>query len=152
MSLSSSFLRPCLLWGLFSLLLGGLSGPVVAQSPSTGTLTVRVTGLASDAGRVQIALTDADGYENDEDLREAALPIENGRAQWTVKAVPFGTYAVQLYHDENGNGELDTNVFGVPQEAYGFSNNARGRFGPPDFEEAAFTLDADSLSLTITAR
>jgi len=43
-------------------------------------------------------------------------------------------------------------VFGAPQEAFGFSNNVRGTLGPPDFEEAAFTLESDSLSMTITAK
>jgi len=41
-------------------------------------------------------------------------------------------------------------MFGVPQEAFGFSNDARGSMGPPDFEEAAFTLDSDSLAMTVT--
>ena len=128
--------------------------PSATRSPgpdSTGTLLVRVVGLESSAGIVRIALTDANGYESDKNVREATLPIKNERAHWTVEAVPTGTYAVRLYHDENKNGELDTNVLGVPQEAYGFSNDARGRFGPPDFEAAAVTLDSDSLSLTITA-
>jgi len=40
-------------------------------------------------------------------------------------------------------------VVGIPQEAFGFSNNANGSFGPPAFEEAAFMLDTDSLSVTI---
>ena len=40
-----------------------------------------------------------------------------------------------------------TFMFGVPQEAFGFSD-ARGRFGPTDFEEAAFTLGSNSLSMT----
>ncbi|MDZ7756077.1 DUF2141 domain-containing protein [Rhodohalobacter sp.] len=31
-----------------------------------------------------------------------------------------------IYHDKNTNGELDTNLSGIPEEAYGFSNNARG--------------------------
>jgi uncharacterized protein (DUF2141 family) len=26
-----------------------------------------------------------------------------------------------LIHDENRNGELDTNMFGIPKEGYGFS-------------------------------
>ena len=65
--------------------------------------------------------------------------------------VPHGTYAVRLYHDEDDDGELDTNLFGVPQEAFGFSNNARGSMGPPDFRKAAVVLDTDSLSTTITA-
>jgi len=35
---------------------------------------------------------------------------------------------------------MDNNFFGVPKEQYGFSNNARALFGPPDFENAAFVL------------
>ena len=48
-----------------------------------------------------------------------------------------------LYHDENGNGEFDTNLFGFPLENYGFSNNARAIFGPPAYDKAAFRLAED---------
>jgi uncharacterized protein (DUF2141 family) len=113
---------------------------------------VQVVGLDSDDGTVQIALNDAQNYEGEGSVRAAALPIEDGTARWKIDDVPPGTYAVRLYHDENDNGELDANMFGVPREAYGFSNDARGRFGPPDFDEAAFTLPSGSLSITITAK
>ena len=39
------------------------------------------------------------------------------------------------------NEKLDTNFFGIPKEQFGFSNNAKGRFGPPSFESASFELD-----------
>lgn len=122
-----------------------------SRAGTTGILTVRVVGLETNDGSVQIALTDAEGARTDDDLYEAVLPITKNGACWTIEDVPYGTYAVQLYHDKNDNGKLDTNLFGVPQEPYGFSNNARGTMGPPDFEATAFTLDRDSLSLTITA-
>lgn len=51
-----------------------------------------------------------------------------------------GKYAVAVYHDENNNGDLDTNLVGIPNEAYGFSNNASGLFGPPAFEDAGFEI------------
>lgn len=35
-----------------------------------------------------------------------------------------GTYALVLYQDLNGNGTLDTGVFGIPQEPTAFSNDA----------------------------
>jgi uncharacterized protein (DUF2141 family) len=47
-----------------------------------------------------------------------------------------------LYVDSNKNEKLDTNFFGIPKEQFGFSNNAKGRFGPPSFESASFELDA----------
>jgi uncharacterized protein (DUF2141 family) len=52
-------------------------------------------------------------------------------------------HAVKLYHDANGNGELDRNMLGLPSEGYGFSNNG-GRYGSPAFEEASFTIDGDT--------
>jgi len=48
----------------------------------------------------------------------------------------IGQYAIKVFHDENANGELDINFLGIPKESYGFSNHARGRFGPPPFAEA----------------
>jgi uncharacterized protein (DUF2141 family) len=141
---------------LLSLLLvgGALALPVHAQSsgPPTGVLTVRVDGLDSNEGTVRVELTTEENYDREGNVRAATLPIRQQQAQWTVTGVPHGTYAVRLYHDEDDDGELDTNLFGVPQEAFGFSNDARGRMGPPDFEAAAFTLEGDSLSMTITAK
>jgi uncharacterized protein (DUF2141 family) len=141
--------------GLAGLLYGALLvSPIHAQSSASpaGALTVEVVGLDSDDGTVRVALDDASSYEEDENVRAASISVQDGTAQWIVADVSPGTYAVRLYHDENGNEELDTNLLGIPQEAFGFSNDAGGRFGPPDFEDAAFTLPADSLSITITAK
>ena len=38
---------------------------------------------------------------------------------------------------------MDRNLFGVPKEQFGFSNNAKGNFGPPSFEDASFTVSND---------
>ena len=47
------------------------------------------------------------------------------------------------FHDENGNGELDRNVLGIPTEGHAFSNDATGRMGPPAFADAAVTVGSD---------
>ena len=57
-------------------------------------------------------------------MRAAALSVQDKTAHWTIEDVPHSTYAVRLYHDEDNDGELDTNMFGVPQETFGFSNDA----------------------------
>jgi Uncharacterized protein conserved in bacteria len=139
---------------LATLLTGAVGAhPARAQSADApdGTLTVHVDGLDSNEGTVRAELTTAQNYDGDGNVRTATLSIQDSTAQWTIDDVPPGTYAVRLYHDENDNGELDTNMFGVPQEPFGFSNDARGSMGPPDFDEAAFTVASDSLSMTITA-
>ena len=44
------------------------------------------------------------------------------------------------YHDENGNGKLDTNFLGIPSEGVAASNDAKGTMGPPSYEKAKFAV------------
>jgi len=67
--------------------------------------------------------------------------VEAEKGQVTLSLnVPPAKYAVAVFHDANNNGVLDKNAFGIPTEAYGFSNNARGRFGPPDFGDCLIEI------------
>jgi uncharacterized protein (DUF2141 family) len=61
-----------------------------------------------------------------------------------------GRYAIILFHDENGNGRLDKNFWGVPTEPYGFSNDAGGFLGPPKFDDAAIMLDGNDKAVVTT--
>ena len=65
---------------------------------------------------------------------------------YSFKDVPFGTYAVAIFHDTNSNGKLDKNLFGIPKESYAFSNNVYGALGlPPNFNEASFKVDGNKI-------
>jgi len=142
-------------FSLLVLLFGGLVVPssyAQSEGEPDGTITVRIVGLDNSDGAVRAELTTAQNYEGEGNVRAESLPIQDKKAQWTIKNVPAGTYALRLYHDANGNGELDTNMFGVPQEAFGFSNDARGNLGPPAFEDASFTVTSGSRSMTITLK
>ena len=65
--------------------------------------------------------------------------------------IPGGTYAVACFHDENGNGKMDTGLFGIPTEGVVVSNHAKGFLGPPSFKDAkfAFTGAATELRLRV---
>ena len=63
--------------------------------------------------------------------------------------MPFGNYAITLFHDENNNMELDTNFLGIPKEPYGFSNNAKSPFGPPGFQAALVEFSKEGDEITI---
>lgn len=69
-----------------------------------------------------------------------------------LKGLPPGRYAVAAFHDADGDGDLSLWPLGVPKEAYGFSNNARGRFGPPPFEAAAIDVPAGGARRAIALR
>ena len=62
---------------------------------------------------------------------------------------PERHYAISVIYDENNNNELDTNLFGIPSEGVGTSNNPSTRFGPPNYEDAAFLLPRGSKKLDL---
>ena len=66
-----------------------------------------------------------------------------------IPDLPAGRYAVAAYVDTNSNSKLDTNFTGAPTEPYGFSRDARGMFGPPSFDEAAFEVGNSSVTQSI---
>jgi len=47
--------------------------------------------------------------------------------------------------------DLCTNFLGIPNEEYGFSNNARGRGGPASWEDAKFLFNLlkDTLNIRV---
>lgn len=124
------------------------------EARRTGAITVVFHGCESDAGAALVALLDSEEAYDSESraFREARSEIVSGEARVTFEGVPFGTYALKVIHDENGNGELDTSFVGLPKEAFGFSNDAMGRFGPPDFEAASFELRQPVLVVQVRAR
>lgn len=69
----------------------------------------------------------------------------NGKLTVVLKDLPDGPLALSLFQDANANGRLDMNAMGIPVEPYGFSNNAAGSFGPPQFEHAVVTPLAGAL-------
>ena len=75
--------------------------------------------------------------------------VKDKKAVAYFKNLKKGDYAVSLFHDENDNKIMDTKIFGIPKEPYGFSNDATGFMGPPKFKDAKFNLDTDK---TITIR
>lgn len=116
-----------------------------------GSITINVTDIANQNGKLFIGL-----YNKDDDTfastskcyKVVNLFMESNETRYTFKNISNGIYAIAIFHDENGNKELDTNIFGIPSEGYGFSNNIRPKFRPASFEEAKFVLD-DNISVTI---
>lgn len=110
-----------------------------AGAASAAAIEVRVQGITEVKGTVRVAICDKATFLKD-CAYSASAPTQAGETVVTVNDVPPGNWAVLSYQDENDNGKLDRNVLGIPKEPYAFSRDARGRFGPPSFEDAAFVL------------
>ena len=113
---------------------------------SANDLTVTITGVQGDKGEIRIGLYNT----NDETFadvskyyKKVTLSIDDENLTTTFKELPKGVYAIAIIHDENKNGKIDKNFFGMPTEGYGFSNNLRFMLRGATFEESQFELDRD---------
>ena len=116
-------------------------------------LAVTIDGGRSGDGQFRVALFEnASGFPSGPEApaKSQSVTAQEGAIGIDIADLNPGIYAVAVYHDENGNGELDKNLLGIPTEGYGFSNNARGLMGPPSFEDAAITLEGASQSIAIS--
>ncbi len=111
-----------------------------SSTASPGKVTVTITGIKTVSGTIEIALYDEAGFESGKSVTNASIPVTGDTVTWPIAAAPPGVYAIKLYQDVNGDGEMNANPFGIPIEPYAFSNNAHGSFGPPKFAAAAFTV------------
>ncbi|MBM4022921.1 MAG: DUF2141 domain-containing protein [Planctomycetes bacterium] len=106
------------------------------------TLEIVVSGLKRPEGRVRIAVWASPATFLKDPLRATEVAVPEGADSLRVRFedLPPGKVAASVIHDLNGNQRLDTGFGGIPKEPYGFSRAARGRFGPPSFDDAAFEV------------
>jgi uncharacterized protein (DUF2141 family) len=130
-------------------LLAGSPVQLVAQdtaTPNASTLTVRITGIRNANGKIRLSLyRDAVLVES----RLVEIDVKTMTARTVFDHLPQGVYSVHLFHDENLNGKMDTNLFGIPVEGYGFSNNPHKRMGKPGFNETNFQFNQPQSSIDI---
>lgn len=111
-------------------------------------LTIEIKGIDNNKGKIYIAI-----YNSKETFLKKAkgivADIKDKKSFGIIEGLKEGTYAVSLFHDENGNKKMDTKIFGIPKEPYGFSNDATGFMGPPKFEDVKFTINTNK-TITIT--
>lgn len=115
----------------------------VNAQTGTSRVIVTVTGVRNDAGKVVIGMWNSkDGFpkEGPKAFRQSSVAIVNGTATTTFSEVPYGEYAVAVFHDENNNGKMDSRFPGIPIEGTGASNNPHPKFSAPSFSECRFEV------------
>lgn len=134
----------------FSLII--LLHPIQGQSnKNLGDLTIIISGLKNDKGEIQIGLFNSE--ESWEDKKEkfhgAKIKIKNNRAEWVIKNIPYGEYAIKFFHDENMDDKINTNFFGIPSEIYGFYLCGISKYIPPSFNKAKFIFKSKTITIEI---
>lgn len=139
------------------------TAPLLAENASqatvdptqTGSITVHITGLRNLNGMVGASLyASKKGFPDTPERSYATLvkKITATEDTFVFENVPYGTYAISVLHDENGNGKMDKNFFGLPTEGCGISTNPKIGMGGPKYNDSVFTLNSKQLEMTIGMR
>jgi uncharacterized protein (DUF2141 family) len=126
---------------------------VSISNSQTGSLQITVTGIQSTRGDIKIALYNESGKLGflkslDTAYKKKIGKIINLKTTVSFENIPYGIYAVALFHDENLNSELDRAALGYPIEAYGVSGNVQ-TVGPPRYEDCKFEMKSSFKKLDI---
>jgi uncharacterized protein (DUF2141 family) len=131
-----------------------LSHSGLAQSQvKKGNLKVVVHNIKNKSGQIGFFLyNSADAFPNHTEmaLSSGFVKVTGNSAEYTFANIPAGSYAVYVFHDEDNDKKLKTNFIGMPKEGMGVSNNAKGHFGPPKYNDAKFDFNKSDQAITIT--
>ena len=115
----------------------------VSNLVAQGKIEVTIKNVKEAKGTIRVAL-----FNNETDFLKQAVESKVVKASDDARIVfenlKPGDYAISVIHDVNENKELDKGFMGIPKEPYGFSNDARGKFGPPSYDESKLTVKISS--------
>lgn len=125
----------------------------MSSSTPTASVNILLKGTTEGRGRIHVAIfADAASYEAGRGgVFEQVISVQRAGETYQCLAaeLPAGNYAIAAYHDVNDNGELDTNLMGIPQEPYAFSNGASAKWRRPSFEEVAVPVSEGRREVTL---
>jgi uncharacterized protein (DUF2141 family) len=127
--------------------------PAGCTGPASETwINVVVSGVRSSSGNVAVTLY-ADNARRFL-AKGGSMYIGRGRAVAGTTRICLhlpqpGTYALAIYHDENGNEKFDRTGIGFPAEGYGFSNNPSTLVGLPTFRSVRLAVPRPGLTSRI---
>ncbi len=130
--------------------------PVKAACAASGTgIRVIVERVKSSKGLITAVLYNdepSNFLKRGQRLARVRVHATEGATRLCLEAPGPGSYAVALYHDENGNRKFDRNLLGIPLEGYGFSNDPRFALGPPKHEDVVFDVGTAPVEIKISLR
>jgi uncharacterized protein (DUF2141 family) len=113
-------------------------------------LQVSIDHINSDQGVILAQIfTGEENYKTGKSIENTMIQAKTGNGELLFKNLTPGEYVVRMFHDENNNQKMDMNAFGMPTEGYGFSNEAIGNMGPPQYKDMIVIIkEEDSIVKT----
>ena len=128
---------------LASVLLAGLTSTPIKSKKHD--LEIDISNIKNLKGSVAIGIFNSENgfLIKGKEYKTMTIKVNGSTVHCEFKDLPDGKYAVAVYHDENSDQKFNTNLLGLPKEAYGFSNNFKPVISIPKFSDTEFSLDAD---------
>lgn len=107
------------------------------------TLKVKVHGIQNTDGQIELSIyNDPKVFpEVGKTYKMVRIDSKIGEIVYEFTNLPVGEYAIATFHDENNDKECNTNLIGVPTEAFAFSNDFRPFLSAPDFSDCSFKVE-----------
>ena len=129
---------------------------------SAGKLSITVSGARNSDGVVRCALFNSPATFPKIGREWPGVIARSAAARRTAcspafrqELTPWHSFMPSImafFHAEHNETQLTTGMFGKPLQGYGFSNNATGSFGPPNFSAAAFRYDGGNMGVQLANR
>lgn len=118
-------------------------------------LHVAVSNLRNDRGLLTLTVygdNPADFLVSGKKLARIRTPARSGVTEICIAVPRRPSYAIALFHDENGDRRFNRNLIGMPTEGFGISNDADTTLGLPNHDSARFTAEPGDNRQSIAVR
>ncbi|OFW50804.1 MAG: hypothetical protein A2163_02995 [Actinobacteria bacterium RBG_13_35_12] len=111
-------------------------------------VTIEINEVLPNQGKIIIAIFNSkDGYKKK--IPYKTLTIDSTSTTLLVDEVlPNGEYVISMFQDKNGNGKLDTYIFGIPKEQIGITNYFKKGI-PGGFNKLKIQINEDKMIIRI---
>lgn len=118
--------------------------------PNLQPIEITLVSSCPKGGQIHLAIYDSEaGFAQKREIFSAIRDCTGGAIKLEVELPDSGSYVLAAFHDLNGNGELDTSIFGAPSEPYGFVKAPPSRWRAPTFGEIATTFTKEDNTASI---
>lgn len=116
-----------------------------------GIINVKLDGVQTEkGGKIYIALFNRKGdYMTENRFKGLIVDVdEYDKTDVSFTDLPKGEYAVTAFHDTNGNGKMDFDPSGMPEEDWA-SSGTPNPYGPPTWESTKIQLNNESVNVKL---
>jgi len=111
-------------------------------------VTIEITEVLPNQGKIIMAIFNSKSSYKKK-IPYKSITIDSTSATLLIdETLPSGEYVISMFQDKNGNGKLDTYLFGIPKEPIGITNYFKKGI-PGGFNKLKIQINEDKIIIKI---